>query len=114
MLKVHFVYLNDHFSDPFMQGLISTSHSISTNPRGALYALANCPCLIVVPRGVVQLAFCTCGVWSISGISTTGLLLVHRLAVGISSVSIFPSLLKSPQEYIGASGWIYSLSIFWL
>jgi hypothetical protein len=80
--------VNAPFKFPFIHGLISTLHAKSINPRGALYAFTNCPCLIFCPRGVVQLNLVDRGVWVTSGCVVVGELLVHRLFVGCSVVLI--------------------------
>jgi len=76
------------------------------NPRGALYALMNCPCLIVCPRGVVQLFLTGAGLCVTSGSVVTGELVVPREFVGISVVSIFPSVSNSAPAFTGCVGWI--------
>jgi len=85
LLNVHLEYLNVPFNVPFIHGLISTLHAKSRNPRGALYALTNCPCLIFCPRDVVQLFLVDRGVCvtALSG-AVTGQLLVPREFVGSS------------------------------
>jgi hypothetical protein len=82
------------------------------NPRGALYALMNCPFLIFCPRGVVQLFSIGSGVCFTHGCVMTGLFVVHIVVVGVSVVFIFPSLLNSAPAFTGAVGWIYSFNTF--
>jgi hypothetical protein len=63
----------------------------------------NCPCSIVCPRGVVQLflIFVPC---IIVVFVSVGLFVVHRDVVGISVVSIFPSVSKLAHEFVGSFG----------
>ena len=104
--------MNDHFILPFTHALISTSQDKSMNPRGALYALVNCPCWIFCPRGVVQLSFVHDLVCATVACVVTGELLVPQVFVGFSVVLIFPCVSKSAHDLIGAAGWMYILSTF--
>lgn len=104
--------MNDPFNVPFTHALISTLHGRSINPRGALYALMNCPCLIFCPRGVVQFALFGNGLSVTPGVFVTDEFVVSRVVVAVCVVLIFPSVLNSAHEFTGAVGWIYSLSTF--
>jgi hypothetical protein len=106
--------VNVPFRFPFTHGLISTLQARSLNPRGALYALINCPCFIFCSRGVVQLALLGNDVSFIHDFVMIGVFVVPRLSVTLSIVSIFPSLLNSAPAFTACVGWIYSLITFWL
>ena len=98
--------MNVPFKFPFIHGLISTLHAKSANPRGALYALINCPCFISCHRGVVQLVLLGNGLCFTFDVVVTDEFVVPRVVVGFSLVFIFPSLVKFAHAFTGGAGWI--------
>ncbi|HBB04460.1 TPA: hypothetical protein DCZ39_06285 [Patescibacteria group bacterium] len=96
--------VNDPFKLQFTQALSSTLQGRSINPRGALYAFTNCPCLMVCPRGVLQLALLGNGLCFIAGCVVTGEFVVPRISIGFSVVFIFPCVSNSAHTFIGVVG----------
>ena len=89
-----------------MQSLSSVSQGTSMSHSDDLYALTNWPCLMMLPRGEVQLDLVVCVWLTVGWAETTGWLVVPATVVGLSVSLAFPPAL------LGSPGWTKGSMIF--